>query len=393
MKRRNLLSFTLFAFLCVILSSCEKEYRNPEHVFIVYSCGYNNLSYALRSDINELVKSPQLCTKTGPRQLVVLSHTTKAYGNYSTEMPPALVHIYKTKKGEVVRDTLATFPGRTGSDASLLREVLVKVHNHFNAKDYGFLFSSHGTGWLPFNYYNKGASKTIGSDFGPGSVSKYEMDVADFAAAFPYKMKYVLMDACYSSGVEFYYQMRNVSDYIIASPSEILDDGMVYTNMLESLFKASGPDLMAIAKEYMRFYREDAYNKIASIAYVDCSKLDNLASVCRMMFEKYRTQMQTVDEKTIQAYFRRDDRSPERHWFYDLEHIFIRCGASEADLETLHRAIGQAVLFADHTDVLFDGRRVVHSCGLSMYLPQVGNEYLDAYYKPLDWNKATNLVQ
>ena len=32
-------------------------------------------------------------------------------------------------------------------------------------------------------------------------------------------------------------------------------------------------------------------------------------------------------------------------------------------------------------------------CGLSMYLPCKGDATLDAYYKTLDWNIATKLVE
>jgi hypothetical protein len=32
-------------------------------------------------------------------------------------------------------------------------------------------------------------------------------------------------------------------------------------------------------------------------------------------------------------------------------------------------------------------------CGLSMYLPCNGSDYLDEYYKTLAWNKATSLVR
>ena len=36
---------------------------------------------------------------------------------------------------------------------------------------------------------------------------------------------------------------------------------------------------------------------------------------------------------------------------------------------------------------------LVSCCGLSMYLPCNGSEYLDNFYKTLEWNKATALVK
>lgn len=391
----------LIPIICVMglaiaaLCSCEKSLPRLERtkkVFIIYSCGFNNLNGNLLQDINEICETSPALAYDGYYKIFVLSHRV-SQGGYSEPVAPVLMQVYRNRKGEVVRDTLHTYPGRTGSDASLLKEVLTRIHADYPADEYGFLFTSHGTGWLPFDYYAHG-SKTVGSDFGPvaggGTGSVYEMDVTDFAAAFPMKMKYVLMDACYASCVELAYEMRNVCDYLVASPTEILDDGLVYTSMLKHLLHDSEPDLEGLCRAYMDYYK----SRIASITLVDCSYLDQLAAVCKTLFEKYRTEMANVNEKNIQAYFRRTgSQYTEKHWFYDLEDIIIRCGASNADLAALHNALENAVLYADATDRLFGDTVKEHVCGLGMYLPKMGTPYLDDYYRSYAWNKDTGLVK
>ncbi|MCQ2143554.1 MAG: hypothetical protein MJY56_05745, partial [Bacteroidales bacterium] len=49
------------------------------------------------------------------------------------------------------------------------------------------------------------------------------------------------------------------------------------------------------------------------------------------------------------------------------------------------------VLYEAHTPV-FLSVRLNTSCGLSMYLPSMGNRTLSAHYRTLAWNKATGLV-
>lgn len=391
MKLKNIIIIALGAAL--MLCSCEKSLQKRDKiqkVFIMYSCGYNNLSRELLADIAEVVETSPLSMYNDYCRILVFSH--RADGSYTKAVNPVLMEVYTDMNGNPVMDTIATYPGRTGSDAGLLNEVLLKIKDGYPAEEYGFLFSSHGTGWLPFDYYAN-PTKTLGSDtsYEGGSLhSGYEMDVTDFAAAFPMKMEYMLLDACFASGIETAYELKDVTDYFVASPAEILSDGLVYTDIVRRVMGQQEADVYGICEDYMKHYE----NQYAAITLVDCRKLDRLAEVCSVLFEKYRYEMDSVDEQKIQAYFRRERRpSNEKHWFYDLEDIFIQCEATPSDLDLLHSALEECVLFADATERLFGYTGNQHVCGLSMYLPQMGNEYLNDYYRTYKWNKDTGLVE
>ena len=90
----------------------------------------------------------------------------------------------------------------------------------------------------------------------------------------------------------------------------------------------------------------------------------------------------------VQGYFRYD-----RHFFYDLKDILVKAGITAEETAQLQDALDQCVLYKAATDY-FISIRIRYACGLSMYLPSKGSDFLDGFYKEhLDWNRATELVQ
>jgi hypothetical protein len=195
--------------------------------------------------------------------VLVFSHSTARYGNYSLNTSPVLTRFRKDADGSVIRDTLMVMRDSTiSASAETLNEVLTFVHEKFPATGYGMLFTSHGTGWVPAGYAsdpNKfdpqaGGSGNIWSrqrrssaiptpylelpqdgshpavkSFGVHNITKstaYEMEITDMAAAYPMKMDYIIFDACFMGGIEVAYEFRNVCDKMVFSQTEILADGM-----------------------------------------------------------------------------------------------------------------------------------------------------------------------
>jgi len=57
-----------------------------------------------------------------------------------------------------------------------------------------------------------------------------------------------------------------------------------------------------------------------------------------------------------------------------------------------HEALDNCVLYRAATEKFME-LAINEHCGLSMYLPYAGYDYLNTFYKTLEWNKATGLVQ
>lgn len=434
---------SLMAACVMCMTSCltdnkDEEIPDPEvfeKVNILYSAGHNDLTGYLKDDINELAASATQCWNAPYDALIVFSHLAVSYKDFTPTEPK--ISRVKEKGGKIIYETLKTFPEETVSvNPDTFNEVLLYIKEHFPAKEYNLIFSSHGSGYLPQGYlgnsskiehdYGGNASqsyrtqkarheaaypapadipgpqtKGIGADYAGSSSNSYEMDITDFAAAIPMKLNAVIFDACFMGGVEVAYELKDKCNYLVASQSEILADGMVYTAMGQRIF-GRVTDLQGLCEDYYDNYNTGSFTDNGGIiSLADCRMLNNLAKVCLELFEKYRdAQSGTLpaDYSQVQGFYRKG--VGHYHGFYDLRDIMAKSGCSDEDLKKLDNAINECIVYKNATAGFitgYNGFWVSSHCGLSMYLPAHkgtnGNAYLDEYYKGLAWNKATGLVK
>jgi len=411
---KRILSY--ITFCAVILSSlcaCEKSASKSDadrNVMILISLGYNSLSSYLTRDINTLAEDGYVPKNaTGENVLLVFGKHTKSGGNYTTKTEPVLIRLY-TQGKEVVRDTIKRWDSSTiGASAETINEALTYIKSNFEAKGYGIVLSSHGTGWLPEGYYSKNSTSSsesqifsegtpsilsITQEFENGTDTSYEIEIEDFVDAIPMHLDYLLLDACLMGGVEMAYAAKDKADVIGFSQAEVLAQGFIYENIAKRLIGTSTPDPEGVCSDYFEYYNAlSGDSKSATISLVDCSKMNALASVCKTLFEKYRQQILDVDPDTVQGFFRYMG-GEYKHWFYDLADILDKSGASDEDMATLNSAIENAIIYKNATESFLGKDITINTfCGLSMYLPAVGNDDLNSFYKTLSWNKATELVK
>jgi len=407
----------------------NKEFRN---VFIVYSMGFNNLTRYLSEDVEDLIASPLM---SNPRDvLLIFSHraewpTGDRYPAYGKPTSPTLTRISKDDTGMPIRDTLLVLPDTLSSaDAGTLNKILTYVNENFDADGYGMLMSSHGTGWVPEDYCNhpynydeesssgiwrvqtgrhvipkpfdnpylrqdgSPAVKSIGVQNITTSKVK-EMNITDIVKAIPMKLDFIIFDACFMGGIEVAYQFRDICDKMVFSQTEILADGMDYTTMLSYVFKGMAADLVGFCDNYYEFYdKRNGDYRSATISLIDCTRLEPLADICRLIFTEHRDKIAELEgNRTIQRYYR--NQYAEYHqWFFDLYDIATRCGASSAQISALDNALNGCIIYKAATPSVLGIPIKVHS-GLSMYLPYKNRTYLNTFYKSLDWNISTGLVQ
>ncbi|MCQ2145772.1 MAG: clostripain-related cysteine peptidase [Bacteroidales bacterium] len=378
--------------------------EESRHVLLIYQAGFNTLSSYMEDDYEDLLKGylPVDHHSRADNVLLVYRQTCSTYGNYTEELSSHLIKLNSTPDGRVVADTLMTYGGDViSADSQTLRTVLEDVKTLFPAKDYGMVFSSHATGWLPagatVNYrtISKGPERSAGASpersVGQtqtgysGSYLCYEMDLKNFAKAFPMKFDYILFDACLMGCVEVAYEIKDICDIVGFSPTEVLADGFVYSTLTQRLLKGSNPDPIGVISDFYAQY-EGSSSPYCTASVVDCSKMDRLAEVCSRLFEKYRSQIRNVSPSRVQGYFRFN-----WHWFYDLKDILVQSGISPEDLEELQEVLDDCVIY-DEATPQFLGFPIRTHCGMSMYLPSNGSAQMSVYYRELAWNKATNLL-
>lgn len=451
MDRLNGHIFRLSGLVAVVLSlfACSPDWRddmeidfsapsgNPgsrtassevRRVMLLYSAGFNSLTSFLTEDIEEL-KTGWLPGRSRNDDIVlVYSHFPESYGSYSVPNPPVLTRVYKGPDGYAVADTLVVYDSSVISSSPLqLNRVLSYVKDMFPAAGYGMIFSSHATGYLPAGFYQnpgdyiyiKGkarmlmdmsgqgaaaypyvelpaepgmpAVKSIGQDqVGTyGNYTSYEIELADFAEAIPMKLDYLLFDACLMGGIEVAYELRDKTDKIGFSQAEVLAEGFNYNALTSHLLLEGLPDPVGVCRDYFEQYEiKDGIERSATISTIDCNGLGPLTELCAELFDRYRAQINSLSSGSVQRYYRSN-----YHWFYDLESILVEAGITEDELARLHDALDACVLYKNHTPSFMNTFRIKTFSGFSMYLPSHGHDELDEYYKTLEWNKATGLVE
>ena len=418
----------LVSLLTLLFCSCERDGfdltlslgpygEETRQVLLLYEAGFNSLSADINYNLNVIRKGYLPGKGRNEDVVLVFSHQT-LYNrrSYTEETAPVMYRLY-SRNGEPQADTLKVWPvGTPVANKEVMAEVFNWVREEFPAAGYGAVLSSHATGYLPEDYYSN-SRKYEGRDRG-GSVSwsrqfrsfgqehysagtrTQEMEIKDLAAAIPYKLDYILFDACLMGTVEVAWELRNVCSFVAFSPCEIPAAGFDFEHLTEHLLKPDVPDVKAVCEDYFAAYENDSIYG-ATITLVDCRRLDLLASTCRSLFDTYRSGIRNLSGKNVQVYDRLSG-SKGYYAFFDLKDMFREAGASDTDLASLQAALDEAIVYEAHT-AKFINVKLDRVCGLAMYLPSYpdyrrdiyhGTEFLDGFYKDnIAWNQATALVK
>ena len=361
------------AFVALVLMSCDPIGKNPpefetkEKTVLIYMVANNNLSSNATSNIDDLKAG--YIPEDG--NLIVYLHDTKNI--------PILLQLHKGTEGRIIQDTVYRFPIRNSAEPETLKSVMAVTKTMFPAKEYGMFLWSHGTGWRPDGYYS---TKSFGSEDG------VEMDIKDLVNALPYKLSFVVFDACLMGSIEVAYQMKDSVEYVVSSPTEILSDGFPYGRIMEHIFRTP-TDLQSVAKEYYDHYNsQNGSIRSATISVVKTKALEDVAAAAAPVFEKYRDNIKTLSQYSLQRYYRENKK-----WFFDFGD-FIKKLAGDQEAAPVIEALDKAVIYKAATPeflgVKIDPDRY---SGLSTYIPlNPSDPDLDAYYKEFQWNKDVQML-
>jgi len=196
-------------FSAILLVSCNKivgtDDIQPYRTVIVYMAADNDLSDDAWKNISEIQKA---YVGKGVNLIVFIDS--------SDDLP----QILQIEHGGFRR--IKTFHEFSSVDAIHFNHLLISIIDMYPAASYGLILWSHGTSWLPAGVQ----LRSFGEDNGR------QMDITTLAAALPVKFDFILLDACLMGSVEVAYELRNKTDFIIASATEIIYSGFPYGQVM-----------------------------------------------------------------------------------------------------------------------------------------------------------------
>ncbi len=296
----------------VFLSSCnENEPVEPvEQTLIMYFPWSTDLISAFRNNIDDMEKA--IADNGLDSQRVVVY--------FANDRNNATLFEISDDCSETV---LKTYSGLDVTEAYGIATVINDIKSIAPANKYSMIIGCHGTGWLPVAdtgmaksarqrpaYHWEGSGKESTRFFG-GLYPEDQTEISALREGIEQsglKMEYILFDDCYMSNVEVAYELRGVTDHLIASTSEIMRYGMPYGIIGKYLLDT--PDYENICAGFLDFYSNYSM-PCGSIAVTDCRQLDALASIMKEINSRFE-----FDESRLPLLQKLDGYSPTI--FFDM---------------------------------------------------------------------------
>ena len=321
---------------------------------------------------------------------------------------------YNATTKSVDRVPLKEYEGASYASAEGIADILNEVKTQASALNYALIVGVHGCGWTyasdwsRYPYYARPSvtrprdNNFSGIQFGPdpnapltrffGSVSLAEnaMDISTLAEGIResgLKMQYILFDACYMSNIETAYELKDVTNYMIASGSEIMAAGLPYRSMW-SYLNSPTPNYSGIVSTSVNFYKNSSA-PFCNLAAIDCRQVEKLASVMKEINAQYQLSA-SVSLDSIQHL---DGFRP--NLFYDLETYVDSLHPSGYLLDQFKSQLKLTIKASDHTDEAYtciyssDSFKIKNYCGITISDPSQHSVAIKGKEKT-GWWKATH---
>ena len=338
----------------------------------------------------------------------------------ATSEREAVLFELKKQNGRCLTDTLRRYSDRPFTSRQWLTSLFSEVLTLAPASRYGMVVGCHGLAWVPVQG-QRNARKRLGSqerideednlykeeridkEGEPNDLMHFEVqgpvptrfiggtypetqiettDLADAMADAGFHTEYILFDACYMSSVEVAYELKDVTHYLIASPTEVLSYGFPYITMGKHLLGT--PNYKGIVDSFISFY--SSYNlPYGTVAVTDCTQLDALAAIAQQINAAATEQLVPNGVQIMDGY------SPTL--FYDLGHLMSLKDAGTVLTAAFAEQLEKTVPYKGHTDQYFTTLKdapvdIKHYSGLNT--SQGSLNHMADRLSETAWYKATN---
>jgi hypothetical protein len=389
MNRAKLLSLLLTGLLLAACDNCHLPCGKYEHNLLIYMAADNSLSDLARGNMAEIISGSSI---PGDHALLVFIDR-KDQGAFLIRP--------ETRNNSMFLDTLFSYGVVNSAQADLLKQVIGQARDECPAQSYGLILWSHGTGWLPKGLYGEipqygvqrlaAASPFLYDIHDPAyprtktfaQDGNSEMEIPSLAAALEdYHHDYICFDACLMADIQTYYQIRDVCDYIMGSPAEIIDTGFPYDKLSSVMFPYKGlSNLTALCDAYYDKYNaKTGYNRSGTISLVKTEYIAELSLSFKDLIADGGTDPSEIDRSGLQTY----DRLSE-HVFWDIEQMAELIGTS-VRYDEFKTALSKTVIYKKATET-FITIPIEHFSGLAAYLPTTALPRTQSAYSLTSWNQ------
>lgn len=290
--------------------SCQKEEIEPmptkvDQTVLLYMPWSSNLTSYFQNNIADFEKAIQQNILKNERFIVF-------FASSDTE---ATLFELKYENGACVRNKIKDYSTSSFTTTDGITSLINDVKSFAPANRYAMIVSCHGMGWLPVQLtktkhaeqkdYWEYEGVPLTRFFG-GLSTKYQIDIKTFAKGIANsgtKMEYIMFDDCYMSSIEVAYDLKDVTDYLIASPTEVMAYGFPYADIGKYLI--GNVDYHEICKGFISFYEKYTIMPCGTIGVTVCSELENMASVMKEINSNC-----TFDDSKVNAIQRLDGYNP-----------------------------------------------------------------------------------
>ncbi len=243
------------------------------------------------------------------------------------------------------------------SSGQFIKKLFTYIKDNYKSKEYGAIFWSHGSGWLPTSNLE---FRSFGYDRG------LECDIIDMSDAIPFKLDYIIFDACYMGSIEVYFEFKEKAKYIIGSPIIVPNDGIVRGVDISMLVDTNYTLNDRLKNICDRFYLRNKIKYSSSISMISTLDLSlfSYVNLSEAIIDTKRFEYPSIRGKKV---------------FYDFSIIenFVDISTSEI----YERFIEKVFLYK---------KTNIGGFGVSIYIPNESNKSFINYYRRLKWNKSVH---
>lgn len=409
------LRLLLFFSAVMLLSACHdddddstQEWPESQHTLLIYMVGDNDLSHYCRLNTQACIQG-MLKSET-PVNLVIYEDS-KVSGAKGT---PVLFQLKRNYQNKEKVDTIMIKQYDTemnSADPEVLQQVANEAFEKVPSAIRGIEIWSHGLGWVPGSSYRPSSyalgAKTRATQYIGIDNSSY-MEIWQMRKALetcPH-FDYIIFDACNMGQAEVAYELRNIADYMLACPTEIMAEGLPYSGMIKSLSSCQSKEtlinaLMQVIDDFAKYYpgspNAEEWEEVTDGGLIALTDLKQITDVHhtfkKLLADCAEDRADLLDRNFVKLQPFGQNYTGTRYLFFDMEGVaeVLDNNQGLSSYQEFKQALKRAILKEYHSKHFLNFGEM-RSCGLGVALPEFFEysrhpEITTAAYNELQWTK------